>query len=180
GPRSTFVVQVRADPQGTLAAIRRLVQELDPRLSLSRLGTLEQHLALALLPTRTTALLFSLFGAVAMLLAVSGLFGVVAYAVSQRTHEIGIRVALGAQENDVLAMVLRQGMKLTTIGILVGLVGALAVTRLLRSLLFGVNPIDPMVFTVVPLLLLAVALLACYVPALRATKVDPMVALRYE
>jgi predicted permease len=180
GPRSTFVVQVRGDPRGTLVAIRRLVQELDPRLSLSRLGTLEQHLALALFPTRTTGLLFGLFGAVAMLLAVSGLFGVIAYAVSQRTHEIGIRVALGAEERDVLATVLRQGMKLTIIGIFLGLGVALAVTRLLRNLLFGVNPIDPIAFTAVPLLLLAVALLACYIPARRAMKIDPMVALRYE
>src|SRR5262249_25457794 len=139
GPRSTFVAHVRGDPQSTLVAIRGVVQELDSRLSLSRLGTLEQHLALAQFPARTTGLLFSLFGVVAMLLAVSGLFGVIAYSVSQRTHEIGIRVALGAQRSDVLTMVVRQGMKLVSIGILVGLGGAVAVTRLLRNLLFGVS-----------------------------------------
>jgi predicted permease len=180
GPRSTFVAQVRGDPQSTLVAIRGVVQELDSRVSLSRLGTLEQHLALALFPTRTTGLLFSLFGAAGTLLAVSGLLGVIAYSVSQRTREIGIRVALGAQRNDVQGMVVRQGMKLVAIGILVGLGGAVAATRLLRNLLFGVSPIDPVTFALVPILLSAVALLACYIPARRAAKVDPMVALRYE
>ena len=180
GPRSTFVAQVRGDPQRSLVAIRGVVQELDSRLSLSRLGTLEQHLALALFPTRTTGLLFSLFGAVGTLLAVSGLLGVIAYSVSQRTREIGIRVALGAQRSDVQAMVVRQGMKLVAIGMLFGLGGAVAATRLLRNLLFGVSSIDPVTFTLVPILLSAVALLACYIPARRASKVDPMVALRCE
>jgi ABC-type antimicrobial peptide transport system permease subunit len=115
-----------------------------------------------------------------MLLAVSGLLGVIAYSVSQRTREIGIRVALGAQRSDVQAMVVRQGMKLVVIGILVGLAGAVAATRLLRNLLFGVSPIDPVTFALVPILLSVVALLACYIPARRAAKVDPMVALRYE
>ncbi len=164
----------------SLVAIRGVTQELDSRLSLSRLGTLEQHLALALFPTRTTGLLFSLFGAVGTLLAVSGLLGVIAYSVSQRTREIGIRVALGAQRSDVQMMVVRQGMKLVVIGILVGLGGAVAATRLLRKLLFGVSPIDPVTFTLIPILLFAVALLACYIPARRAAKVDPMVALRNE
>jgi len=180
GPRSTFVAHLRGDPQSALVAIRGVVQELDSRLSLSRLGTLDQHLVLALFPTRTMGLLFSLFGLIAGLLAVSGLFGVIAYSVSQRTREIGIRVALGAQRTDVRAMVLRQGMKLTSIGILVGVAGAVAATRLLRNQLFGVSPIDPVTFTVVPLLLCAVALLACCIPAHRAAKVDPMVALRCE
>jgi predicted permease len=180
GPRSTFVAKLGGDPQSTLVAIRGVVQELDPRLSLSRLGTLEQHLALALFPTRTTGLLFSLFGLVAGLLAVAGLFGVIAYYVSQRTREIGIRVALGAQRTDVRAMVLREGMKLASIGIVVGVVGAIAATRLLRNLLFGVSAVDPLTFTLVPLLLSVVALLACCIPALRASKVDPMRALRCE
>jgi ABC-type antimicrobial peptide transport system permease subunit len=141
---------------------------------------MEQHLALALFPARTTGLLFSVFGAVAMLLAVSGLFGVVAYSVSQRTREIGIRMALGAQRNDVLRMVLWQGMKLTSTGVVIGLVGALAAAQLLRGLLYGVSPMDLVTFISVPLLLALVALLACYLPARRASKVDPMVALRYE
>lgn len=180
GPRSTFVAQVRGNPQSALAAVRNAVQELDPRLSLSRLGTLEQHLTLALFPARTTGLLLSVFGAVAMLLAVSGLFGVITHSVSQRTREFGIRIALGAQRGEIVAMVLRQGMKLAGMGVLVGLAGAFAATRLLSGLLFGVSPVDPITFLAVPLLLAAVALLACWLPAQRATRIDPMVALRYE
>ena len=180
GPRTTFVAHTRGDSQGALAAIRAVVRDLDPRLSLSRLGSLEKHLALALFPARTTGWLFSVLGAVALLLAISGLSGVIAYSVSQRTREIGIRMALGAQRKEVLEMVLWQGVKLTGAGILAGLAGALAVTRLLRSLLLGVHPLDPITFVAVPLLLVAVALLACWVPARRATKVDPMTALRCE
>jgi predicted permease len=180
GPRSTFVAHVRGESRAALGAIRGVVRELDPRLALARLGTMEQHLALALFPARTTGLLFSVFGAVAMLLAVSGLFGVVAYSVSQRTREIGIRMALGAQRNDVLRMVLWQGMKLTSTGVVIGLVGALATAQLLRGLLYGVSPMDLVTFISVPLLLALVALLACLLPARRAAKVDPMVALRYE
>ena len=180
GPRSTFVAQVRGDPQSALAGIRNAVQELDPRLSLSRLGTLEQHLSLALFPARTTGLLLSVLGVVAMLLAVSGLFGVITYSVSQRTREIGIRMALGAQRGEIVGMVLRQGMKMAGLGVVLGLAGALAATRSLRSLLFGVSPLDPLTFLAVPLLLAAVALLACWLPARRATRVDPLEALRYE
>ncbi len=180
GPRSTFVAHVQGDSAGAMTAIRRVVQELDPRLSLARLGTLEQHLALALFPARTTGLLFSVFGAVALLVAVSGLFGVIAYSVSQRTREIGIRMALGARRSEVVRMVLWQGTKLAGAGVLVGLLGALAATRFLRGLLYGVSPMDPVTFAALPLLLTAVALLACLIPARRAAKVDPMVALRHE
>ncbi len=178
--RSTFVVRVRGDSHAALVAIRDVTRALDPRLSLSRLETLDRHLALALFPARTTGLLFSVFGAVALLLAVSGLFGVVAYSVSQRTREIGIRMALGAQRGKVVEMVLRQGMKLAAAGVLVGLAGAFAATGLLRSLLLGVGPRDPVTFVLVPLLLLAVTLVACLLPARRAARTDPLVALRYE
>jgi ABC-type antimicrobial peptide transport system permease subunit len=124
--------------------------------------------------------LFSVLGTVALLLAVSGLFGVIAYSVSQRTREIGIRMALGAHRGKVVRMVLRQGMTLAGAGTLLGLAAALAATRLLRSLLLGVSPIDPVTFTLVPLLLLVVALLACLFPARRAAQTDPMEALRCE
>jgi len=157
-----------------------VAQELDSRLSLSRLGILEQHLALALFPARTTGMLFSVFGAVGLLLAVSGLFGVIAYSVSRRKREIGIRMALGARQTDVLGMVLRQGMQLIAVGIAAGLMGAFAATRWLRSLLCGISPADPVTFVVVALLLIAVALLACLLAARQAARVDPMEALRYE
>ncbi|HTH50066.1 MAG TPA: ABC transporter permease [Candidatus Limnocylindria bacterium] len=179
-PRSTFVAHVRGDPQAALGAIREVTRELDPRLALARLDTLDHHLALALFPARATGLLFGVFGSVALLLAVSGLFGVIAYSVSQRTREIGIRMALGACRRDVVSMVLRQGLRLTLAGVAAGLAIALAVTRLLRSLLLDVSPLDPFTFTAVPLLLITITLLACLFPARRASQVDPMVALRTE
>ena len=154
GPRSTFVVHLRGEVEGAVAGIRRATQEIDSRLALSRLGTPEQHMALALFPARTTGLLFSLFGAVALLLAVSGLFGMMAYSVSQRTREIGIRLALGASRRAVLYMVVRQGITLAGAGVLAGLIGAVAATRLLRSLLLGIGPLDPVTFALVSLLLI--------------------------
>jgi putative ABC transport system permease protein len=180
GPRSTFVAHARGDPEAALAALRGAQQAIDPRLSLSRMGRLEQHLSLALFPARATGLLFSICGAVALLLALSGLFGVMAYSVSQRRREFGIRMALGASRRDVLRTVLGQGVRLAGCGIAVGLSGALAATRLLGSLLYGIGPRDPATFMAIPALLMTVALLASLLPALRAARLDPVETLRYE
>jgi len=157
--------------------------EVDPNLPLSNIKTQLEQADEALAMERMFAKLLSLFGLVAQALAAIGLYGVMAYSVSQRTQEIGIRMALGANRANVLRMMLRQGMILTVIGIAVGLIAAYVLTRYLESLtsmLFGVQPRDPVTFLVIGVLLALVALIACLVPARRATKVDPLVALRYE
>jgi len=141
---------------------------------------MSQLLANSIAQPRFHSRLVSFFAAVAMLLAAVGIYGVIACSVGQRAREIGIRMALGAQRHDVLRMVLRQGMSLAGAGIAFGLTGAFALTRLLRTLLFGVGPTDPLTFVVVPVLLAVVAWMACWLPARRASKADPMEALRYE
>jgi putative ABC transport system permease protein len=141
---------------------------------------MDQALGATLKRERFTMLLLSVFAAVALALAAVGLYGVVSYAVSQRTREIGIRMALGARRSDVLMMVIGQGIKLAGAGALIGLGGALALKRLIETLVFGVSATDPLTFTTIALLLELVALLACWIPARRATKVDPMIALRCE
>jgi predicted lysophospholipase L1 biosynthesis ABC-type transport system permease subunit len=176
----TLVAHVTGAPGPALAAVRLATQEMDSRLALTRAMSLERHLTMALFPVRTSGMLLGALGVVALVLAVSGLFGVIAYSVSQRTREVAIRIALGAQQTVVQRMVLRQGMKLAGLGVILGWVGALALTRLLRHVLFGVSPTDPLVFTCIPVLLLAVAFLACWLPARRAARVCPMVALRDE
>jgi ABC-type antimicrobial peptide transport system permease subunit len=139
---------------------------------------LESYVSDALAPARFSLILMNIFGAVALALAAIGLYGVLAYSVSQRTQELGIRMALGAQRSDVLRLILKQGMKVSLLGVLIGLVSGLALTRLMRKLLFCVGATDPATFAGIALLLVVVALLACYAPARRATRVDPLVALR--
>src|SRR5262249_16071266 len=143
-------------------------------------ATMEQLLARSLAARKFSMLLLVLFAALALSLSVIGLYSVLAYAVTQRTHEIGLRMALGAQTKDVLKLMVKQGMMLVLIGVAVGLIASLALTQLMEGLLFGVRPTDPQTFAGITLLLTFVALLACWIPARRATKVDPLVALRYE
>jgi predicted permease len=175
-----IVVRTVGRPESMIAAVRKEVQGLDPTLPVFDVTTLTDHMRLALFPPRVAAAVLGVFGIVALLLSAIGIYGITSYAVAQRTREIGIRMALGAQLRDVLRLVLSHGVKLTIIGVTIGLVGAYLVTRAITSVLYGVSATDPLTFGLVSLTLIAVALLACYVPARRATKVDPLVALRYE
>jgi putative ABC transport system permease protein len=179
--RSMYLaVHTATEPTGLTAAIRRQVEELDKEQPTAEVATMEKLLSDSLSRTRFSTLLMGIFAVVSLVLAGVGVYGVMSYMVTQRTHEIGIRMALGAQKGDVLKLIVGQGMMMALIGTVIGLAGAFAVTRLMASLLFGVSATDPATFVVISLLLIAVALLACYLPARRAMKVDPMIALRYE
>lgn len=177
---ASLVVRTTGDSQAALAGVRNTVRALDLNLPLYDVKTLTEHMRLALFPGRIAATMLGAFGLVALILAAIGIYGVTSYSVAQRTREIGIRMALGARLGDVLKLVIGSGLKLVAIGVGLGLVGAYVLTRALTSLLNGVSPTDPVTFIFVSLLLIAVALLATYIPARRATKVDPLVALRYE
>jgi putative ABC transport system permease protein len=180
GNSRDIVVRTAGEPLALANALRSQVQSLDRNLPIARLQTMESLVSGSVSQPRFRTLLLSLFAALALILAMIGIYGVIAYSVTQRTHEIGIRLALGAQRRDVLQLVLRQGMRLTGIGVLAGLAGALAMTRLMQGLLFGISPTDLLTFAAIPLLLTGVALLACWLPARKATKVDPLIALRHE
>ncbi len=162
------------------AALRRELKALDPSLPLTQVLTMEEIVSRSVWQPRLIAMLFSLFATVALLLAAVGIYGVMSYSVTQRTREFGIRMALGAQRRDVLWLIVTQGLKLTVAGVAIGLAGAIGLTRLMTELLFGVSATDPLTFMAIALLLILVALLACWIPAQRATKVDPMISLRYE
>ena len=177
---TSFVVRTAVEPASLTPAVKREIAALDPALPLSRVATMEEVAARSVNSQRFQMLLLASFAALGLLLAGVGIYGVMSYAVAQGTHEIGIRMALGAQASGVLRLVVGRGMTLALTGMAVGVAASLALTRLMKSLLFGVSTTDPMTFVLYSSILAAVALLACLVPARRATKVDPMVALRYE
>ncbi len=180
-PRQRYlVVRTTPDPAQLTTAITKAIQTVDPELPVFDVSSMEQRLSDFLARRRLTMFLLSVFAVIATILAAIGIYGVMAYAVNQRTHEIGIRVALGARPRDVLSLVIKQGMSLTLLGTGIGLCVAFGLTRLLAKLLFGVKATDPLTFVGVAVLLMGVALVACFVPARRATKVDPMIALRCE
>jgi predicted permease len=180
-PYMTLVVRTKStDPTTLNAALRDAVRQVDKDQPVVDIQTMNQVLARSVATRRFNMLLLGIFAGIALALAAVGIFGVMNYSVTQRTHEIGIRMALGAQTSDVLKMIVGQGMILTLIGVAVGLTAAFILTRVMSGLLYGVSATDPLTFAGVAALLSAVALLACYIPARRATKVDPMVALRYE
>jgi putative ABC transport system permease protein len=176
----TLIVRSSVEAAALTAAVRREVRALDRNVPITAIQTMKERAAEVTSRTRFIAVVLGLFAGLALLMAGIGIYGVMAYSVSARTHEIGIRMALGAQTGDVLKQVVRQGMRLALTGLLIGLMASLALTRLMKGLLFGVNPTDPWTFSAITLLLASVALLACWIPARRATKVDPLVALRHE
>jgi len=176
----TLIVRAEKDPAALSSAVREAVRAVDPDVPVYLVRTLDEIVSDRTAQRRLAVMLISVFAAVALLLAAVGIYGVMSYAVAQRTQEIGIRMALGAERQDILRMVLRHGTLMAVTGIVLGLAVALALARLITSLLFQVSATDPPTFSVVPLVLIAVALLACYIPARRATRVDPLVALRYQ
>jgi putative ABC transport system permease protein len=176
----TLVVRTTGDPAQMLNAVRNEIRSVDPDQAVFAVATMEGLLAESIAKRRFVMLLLSVFAALALALAAIGIYGVIAYTVAQRTSEIGIRMALGAQPRDVLRLVLGHGLALTLIGVAIGLIAAFALTRLMSKLLFAVSATDPLTYVLITALLTIVALLACWIPARRATRVDPMVALRYE
>lgn len=176
----TFVLRTRGEPESVVAAARQVIQRLDPQQPVADIRTLASILGNSIARQRFNTLLLAVFAGVALLLSAIGIYGVLAYSVTQRTHEIGIRAALGASSAEILRLILRQGIRLVLPGIALGLIAALALTRLAKTLLFEIGATDPLTFGVVTLLLFGVALLACWIPARKAASVDPMVALRYE
>jgi putative ABC transport system permease protein len=179
-PFATLQVRTTGKPEAAIGTVRAAVQSLDSNLAITNVQTIQEIMNQGLWAPRMAAALLTLFGGLALVLAAIGVYGVLSYSVNQQRQEIGIRRALGAQPGDVLRLVAVQGLRLAFAGLALGLVMAFGFTRLLASLLFGVSATDAWTFAAVTSILLAVALLACYIPARRATRVDPLIALRYE
>ena len=176
----SFVIRSQIEPAGLAATAREVAQDVDPQQPVVAIRTMENIVSESVTQPRFNVTLLGVFGGIALTLSAAGIYGVTSYTVTQRTHEIGIRMAVGARETDVLRLMMRQGLKPAVAGLAIGLVAAIGLTRLMKSLLFGVSATDPLTFAAFALLLLGVALIACYFPARRATKVDPMIALRHE
>jgi predicted permease len=176
----TLVIHTAGNPKSFIPTLRRVMREVDDNVPFIEVKTMQEHMHLMVMPQRVAATVLGTMGVLALILAAVGLYGVMSYSVSHRTQEIGIRMALGARCNDVLRLVVRQGMALTGVGMAVGLIASLGLSHFLSYLLYGVGAADPLTFAGITLFLALVALLACYVPARRAAKVDPMEALRYE
>jgi len=176
----TLVVRTTGEPKAIMPIVREQIRALNANLPIAGVQTLREQIELTLLPSQIAAWTLGGFGALALLLAGIGIYGVVSYGAAQRTREIGVRMALGAKEKDVLGLVLWDGLIVIGAGLAIGLLLAAAATRVIASFLYGVGATDPLTFIAVPLLLGGVALLASYLPARRAVKVDPLVALRYE
>jgi putative ABC transport system permease protein len=175
-----LVISTAVEPLSLAAAARRTIWEIDKDQPVSNIRTMEDILSDSIARQRFSMLLLGIFAAVALVLAAVGIYGVMSYSVAQRTREIGIRMALGARRGDVLMLTVGGGLKLVLIGVAIGLGAAFVLTRVMSSLLFGVSATDPATYIIISLILVSVAALASYIPARRATKVDPMVALRYE
>jgi putative ABC transport system permease protein len=180
GHDMSLIVRASTDPLGLVGAVQQEVFALDPAQPVYDVRTLGELISQSVAPRRFVMLLLGGFAALAVLLATVGIYGVIAYSVSRRTHEIGVRMALGAQSTHVMRLVVRQGMGLALGGLGIGLAGALVSTRLMAGLIYGVSPTDPLTFASVSALLCAAALVACWIPARRATRVNPMEALRHE
>jgi len=176
----SLVMRGASDPMSLIASARGAAQAIDPSLPVFNVKSMETVIADSVSANRMNALLLGLFAALALTLAMLGVYGVMSYTVEQNTREIGVRMALGAEPRDVLRLVIGQGLALTATGLVVGLAAAYALTRLMETLLFGVSATDPLTLIATPLLLTLIASLACYIPARRATKVDPIVAFRCE
>jgi putative ABC transport system permease protein len=179
-PFMTFVIRTRGPAENMAAAARNVIHGIDPQQPVGQVNTMEGLLAHSVARSRFNTILLAVFALVALMLAAVGTYGVMAYAVTQRTHEFGIRMAMGAGTLDILKLVLRRAFGLAGVGAAIGLIAAFALTRVLTSLLFGVKATDLVTFSAAPLVLVVIAILAAYIPARRATKVDPLIALRYE